>query len=104
MEASYFYLFVLPLGIFVFFLTALAFYYARREELARRNWRKLMSAYAKKQLKQKEVMDVDDDYEMRLEEALEQLDIVTSENMHVEEGSKDIEADCSEEDAPHSIT
>jgi hypothetical protein len=59
MEASYFYLFVLPLGIFVFFLTAVAFYYARREELARRNWRKLMSAYAKKQLKQKEDMDAD---------------------------------------------
>jgi len=63
-----------------------------------------MSAYAKKQLKQKEVMDVDEDYKMKLEEALEQLDIVASENMHIEEGSKDIEADCSEEDAPHIIT
>jgi len=63
-----------------------------------------MSAYAKKQLKQKEIMDVDDNYGMRLEEALEQLDIVTSENMHVEESSKGIESDCSEEDAPHSIT
>ena len=105
MEASYFYLFVLPLGIFVFLLTALAFYYARREELARRNWRKLMSAYAKKQLKQKEVTDVDDDYGVKLQEALEQLDIVTSENnMHIEENAKSVEADCSEEDAPYSIT
>jgi hypothetical protein len=92
------------LGIFVFFLTALAFYYARREELARRNWRKLMSAYAKKQLKQKENMDRDDDYKMNLEEALEQLDIMASENMHVEESSKSIEPDCTEEDAPHIIT
>jgi len=104
MEASYFYFLVLPLGIFVFFLTGLAFYYARREELARRNWRKLMSAYAKKQLKQKEVMDVDDDFEVKLQEALEQLDIVTSENMHIEERTKSTEADCSEEDAPYSIT
>jgi hypothetical protein len=104
MEASYFYLFVLPLGIFVFFLTALAFYYARREELARRNWRKLMSAYAKRQLKQKEDIDVDGDNKMKLEEALEQLDILASENMHLEEGPTNIEADCSEEDAPHIVT
>jgi len=104
MEASYFYLFILPLGIFVFFLTAVAFYYARREELARRNWKKLMSAYAKKQLKQKENSDWDDDFRMKLEEALAQLDILASENTHLEEGPRRIEADCSEEDAPHIIT
>ena len=104
MEASYFYLFVLPLGIFVFFITALAFYYARREELARRNWKKLMSAYAKKQLKQKDDMNVEDDFKMKLDEALGQLDILASESMLVEESLKSIEADCSEEDAPHIIT
>ncbi len=103
MEASYFYLFVLPLGIFVFFLTGLAFYYARREELARRNWRKLMSAYAKKQLKQK-AMDDDKDYGVKLQEALAQLDILATENMRTEESSKNIEADCSEKDAPYIIT
>ena len=63
-----------------------------------------MSAYAKKQLRQKEVIDKDDDYGVKLQEALEQLDVLASENMHVEEDSKDIEADCLEEDAPHSIT
>jgi hypothetical protein len=103
MEASYFYLFILPLGIFVFFLTALAFYYARREELARRNWRKLMSAYAKKQLKQNEESDADDDYKTKLDEALEPLDILATENIRVE-SSESFEADCSEEDAPHIIT
>ena len=105
MEASYFYLFVLPLGIFVFFLTALAFYYARKEELARRKWRKLMNAYAKKQLKQKEIMNVDDDYEMKLEEALEQLDVVTSENIVLaKENAESGESDCSEEDVVHNVT
>ena len=104
MEASYFYLFVLPLGIFVFVLTALAFYYARREELARRNWRKLMSAYAKKQLKQNEEADADDGYKTKLDEALEQLDVLATENMHVKESLDNFEADCSEEDAPHIIT
>jgi hypothetical protein len=104
MEASYFYLFILPLGIFVFLLTALAFYYARREELARRNWRKLMSAYAKKQLKQKEDTDLDNDYKTKLEDALAQLDILRTEDMRVEKSSESLEADCSEEDAPHIIT
>jgi hypothetical protein len=104
MEASYFYLFILPLGIFVFLLTALAFYYARREELARRNWRKLMSAYAKKQLKQKEDTDLDNDYKTKLEDALAQLDILMTEDMRVEKSSESLEADCSEEDAPHIIT
>jgi len=47
---------------------------------------------------------VDGDNKMKLEEALEQLDILATENMHIEESSKNIEADCSEEDAPHIIT
>lgn len=63
-----------------------------------------MSAYAGKQLEQKEDLDRDDNYKMKLEEALAQLDILASENMHFEESPRGVEADCSEEDAPHIVT
>ena len=41
MESSYFYLFVLPLGILVFALAPLVFYYAKREEFAHKKLKKL---------------------------------------------------------------
>ncbi len=41
MEASYFYLLVLPLAIFVFALASLVFYYAKREEFAHKKLTKL---------------------------------------------------------------
>lgn len=104
MEASYFYSFVLPLGIFVFFLTALAYYYARKEELARRNWDKLMNAYTKKQVEQKENTITDDYYEMKLEKALEQLNAVTEENKLDREEEDVMEPRCSEEDASYNVT
>ena len=105
MEASYFYSIVLPLGIFVFLLTALAYYYARKEELAGRKWRKLMNAYTKKQLEQEEATSSEDYYETKLEKALEQLDIVTSENnLSRKEGNQSTEPYCSEEDASYNVT
>jgi hypothetical protein len=94
METSYFYSFVLPLGIFVFFLTALAYYYARKEEQARRNWKKLMNAYSKRQFEPKENMITDDYYAMKLEKALEQLSAVTEENKLGREEEDAIEACC----------
>jgi len=57
MEASYFYFFVLPLGIFVGILALLVFYYARKEELAERKLKKLMGKYVRKRLKQKEAFN-----------------------------------------------
>ena len=63
-----------------------------------------MSAYAKKQLKQREEADADDNYKMKLDEALGRLDILATENMRVEWGPQSVEADCSEEDSPHIIT
>ena len=42
MEVSYFYLFILPLAIFVFALASLVFYYAKREEFAHKKLKKLV--------------------------------------------------------------
>lgn len=103
MEASYFYSFVLPLGVFVFFLSALAYYYARKEELARRNWKKLMNSYTKKQLEQKEKTSTDGYYDMKLKKALEQLSAVTEGNRLDEEDEDAIETRCSEEDASYNV-
>jgi len=41
MEASHFYLLVLPLAIFVFALASLVFYYAKKEEFAHKKLKKL---------------------------------------------------------------
>jgi len=105
MEASYFYSIVLPLGIFVFLLTAIAYYYARKEELARRNWRKLMDTYTKKQLGWREDPNVEDYYEMKLEKALGQLDIGTGWNSQktIEE-AQTTDPQCSEEDSAYNVT
>jgi len=104
METSYFYSFVLPLGIFVFFLTALAYYYARNEQQARRNWKKLMNAYSKRQFEPKENMITDDYYAMKLEKALRQLNAVTEENKLDREEKDAIETCCSEKDATYNVT
>ncbi len=104
MEASYFYYIVLPLGIFVFLLTALAYYYARKEELARRNWDKLMKAYTKKRVEQKENTSTDDYYEMKLEKALEQFGIVIDGDTPGKEEKDVMETRCSEEDASCNVT
>jgi hypothetical protein len=104
MEASYFYSFVVPLGIFVFLLTALAYYYARKEELARKKWKKLMSTYTKRQLEQKESVSTDDYCAMKLEKALEQLSVVTDGDNLVKEEKDIVETCCSEEDASYNVT
>ena len=104
MEASYFYSIVLPLGVFVFLLTALAYYYARKEEQARRNWKKLMNEHTKKQLEQKEDTSTNDYHAMRLEKALEQLNVATDVNKLRKEEEDVIETWCSEEDASYNVT
>jgi len=55
METSHFYFLVLPLGILVFVLAPLVFYYSRKEERAQRKLKKLKSTFARNRLKQKEV-------------------------------------------------
>jgi hypothetical protein len=57
MEISYFYFFILPLGIIVIGLVAAVYYYARREEIAKRKTKKLVKAYIKNKAKQKEAMN-----------------------------------------------
>jgi Flp pilus assembly protein TadB len=104
MEASYFYSIVLPLGVFVFLLTALAYYYARKEEQARRNWEKLMNEHTKKQLERKEDTRTNDYHAMKLEKALEQLNVATDVNKLGEEEEDMIETCCSEEDASYNVT
>lgn len=54
MEPSDFYFTVLPLGIIVFTLASLVFFYARREELARWKLKRLKRAHVRRRLKQKE--------------------------------------------------
>ncbi len=57
MEASYFYIFILPLGIIVAGLVAAVYYYANREETAKKKTKKLVQAYIKQRAKQKESMN-----------------------------------------------
>lgn len=57
MEPFYFYLFILPLGIIVAGLVAAVYYYANREEIAKKKTKKLMQAYIKQRAKQKSSMN-----------------------------------------------
>jgi hypothetical protein len=57
MEASYFYFFILPLGIIVIVLVASVYHYANREEMAKRKTKKLIQAYIKEKAKQKKAMN-----------------------------------------------
>jgi len=107
MEASYFYTLVLPLGIFVFLMTSLAFYYARKEEIARKKWMELTHAHAETQLMKSEEMMI------RELEGLEKLlqnksiDQITYERLRKvleADRKKNIEVDCSEKDAACIVT
>jgi hypothetical protein len=104
MEASYFYSIVLPLGIFVFFLTALAYYYARKEELARKKWKKLADEYATKQLGWRDATKTEDYYEMKLEKALVQISVATNGSNLSGKEENVTEQQCSEEDASCNAT
>jgi hypothetical protein len=57
MDASYFYLFILPLGIIVAVLIALVYYYANKEEIAKRKTRKLVQDYIKERVQQQKAMN-----------------------------------------------
>jgi len=57
MEPFYFYLFILPLGIIVAGLVAAVYYYANREEIAKKKTKKLVQAYIKQRAKQKASMN-----------------------------------------------
>ena len=56
MEASYFYFLILPLVITVTVLVASVYYYAHREEIAKRKTKKLVQAYIKEKAAQKKGM------------------------------------------------
>ena len=57
MEIFYFYFFILPLGIIVIGLVVAVYYYAHREEIAKRKTKKLVQAYVKEKAKQKKAMN-----------------------------------------------
>ncbi len=57
MEISYFYLLILPLGIIVAGLVAAVYYYANKEEIAKKKTKKLVQTYIKEKAKQKEAMN-----------------------------------------------
>jgi hypothetical protein len=57
MEAFYFNFFVLPLGILVVILVASVYYYANKEEIARRKTKKLIQAFLKEKVKQQRAMN-----------------------------------------------
>jgi len=106
MDASYFYTLVLPLGIFVFLMTSVAFYYARKEEIARKKWMELTHAQAETQLEPEEIMSK----ELKgLEKLLqnESIDQITYERLRKvleADRKKNIELDCSEKDAACNVT
>jgi hypothetical protein len=56
-EPFFFNFFVLPLGILVAILVASLYYYAKREEIARRKTKKLMQSYIKEKAKQKALVN-----------------------------------------------
>jgi uncharacterized membrane protein YhiD involved in acid resistance len=56
-EAFYFTFFVLPLGIIVVVLVASIYYYAHKEEIARRKTKKLVQAYVKEKAKRQEAVN-----------------------------------------------
>ena len=57
MDAFYFNFFVLPLGILVVVLVVSVYYYANKEETARKKTRKLVQAYLKEKVRQQKVMN-----------------------------------------------
>ncbi|MCW4044308.1 MAG: hypothetical protein NWE94_02175 [Candidatus Bathyarchaeota archaeon] len=57
MDAAYFYILILPLGILVVGLVAAVYYYAHREDIAKNKTRKLIQAYIKEKAKQKKALN-----------------------------------------------
>jgi len=106
MEASYFYTLVLPLGIFVFLMTSVAFYYARKEEIARKKWIELTHAQSETQLEPEEMMSKELE---GLEKLLQSrsIDQITYERLRKvleADRKKKIELDCSEKDAAYIVS
>jgi len=56
MEISNFYFLILPLGMIVIGLVAAVYYYAHKEEIAKRKTKKLVQAYIKEKAEQKKSM------------------------------------------------
>ncbi len=57
MDISAFYSLILPLGIMVIGLVGAVYYYARREDVAKKKTKRLMQAYIKEKAKQKQSMN-----------------------------------------------
>lgn len=106
MEASYFYVLILPLGIFVFLMSSLAFYYARKEELARKKWTELTDLHTEDQPEHEETMSS----ELKgLEKLLQNKAIDQITYQRLKKALEDYyrmntELDCSEKDTIYSVT
>ena len=106
MEASYFYVLILPLGIFVFLMSSLAFYYARKEELARKKWTELTNLHIEEQPEHEETIS----NELKgLEKLLQSKAIDQTTYQQLKKALEDYykmnaELDCSEEDTICSVT
>jgi hypothetical protein len=57
METFYFNFFVLPLGIIVAILVATVYYYAHKEQIARRKTKKLIQAYIREKARQRQAFN-----------------------------------------------
>lgn len=57
MDASYFEFLVLPLGVLVFILAALVYYFARKEERGRNRTKKLIESYFNEKAKEQGLMN-----------------------------------------------
>ncbi len=106
MEASYFYALVLPLGIFVFLLASLAFYYARKEELASKRWKELTDAHMKVQLQEGDTMskELKGLEKLFLNNSIDQFAYERLKKVLEDDRKVNVESDCSKEDATCSIT
>jgi len=106
MEASYFYVLVLPLGIFVFLMSSLAFYYARKEELARKKWTELTDLHTEDQLEHEETMSSElKGLEKLLQnKAIDQITYQRLKKALEDYYQMNTELDCSEKDTIYSVT
>ena len=106
MEASYFYTLVLPLGIFVFLMTSVAFYYARKEEIARKMWMELAHAQAETQPKPEETMgkELDGLEKLLQSKSIDQTTFERLRKVLEADRKKNVELDCSEKDAAYVVS
>ena len=106
MEASYFCVLILPLGIFVFLMSSLAFYYARKEELTRKRWTELTNLHIEKQPKHEETMrnELEGLEKLLQNKAIDQTTYQQLKKALEDYYKMNTELDCREEDTTCSVT